>query len=422
MHKFLLFVLLGALLQAPGCREAPSYNASTAVRTIRTTAEELPDNQSPGNEDGRIKDKSAFSAERLFINETEAGDNLQRETQTAAHADNGKRKTPGKTPGTIGSSFEENLSLNSKSTSALSPASAATDTESAIFAEVSVQMPVSVSGPDSDFSAKNSSSEEFKTPDIFPDAAGDENALTTLKAVYEVRALGQTMMESELVFSFGQKEGGQKSNGLNKTKQNQKRQKGKENAAEIPFQITTSSRARGLLGLFVNAKNIFKTEGVIREESFIPFSSFFFKGSEENMKTVRIETDEAQNIKDYQTAMLDMMRRVQENPCAGSQIVTDGKRTMRMTFTPLTIKEEEISEEDKALAPVSFKKCALKLDLLKGKKKGWFWTREEKEPLILWFAGRPVQEDFPLHLLHKAQMKAPFLGTIEIRLKTAEVF
>jgi hypothetical protein len=247
--------------------------------------------------------------------------------------------------------------------------------------------------------------------DFFAQSAGLQNASDNLsahlKAVYEVRALGQTMMQSELTLHWAK----------------QTENKGK------PFQMTTFSKATGLLGFFVKSVNIFKTEGVKTQNGFIPFISVFQKGDAEPFQTVNIPTNAEQNIKDYQTAMLDMMQQVTVSACSGMQKVADGKRILNMTFIPLNEKMNKVAKKDKETSKLladenadEEKACALHIDLISGKKKGWFWTREEKSPLLLWFSKQTVSTEFPLRLLQKAQMKAPFLGTIEIHLKTVEVF
>lgn len=173
------------------------------------------------------------------------------------------------------------------------------------------------------------------------------------------------------------------------------------------YAIQTTTQTKGLLGLFMDSRQRFFTQG--RKESFTPdYSMMTRKGKEKT-----IDFTNYPNHFDYQTTVLALMKRQAPIPSITTYTVWDGKRVLLLTFTYLG--KEQLPSSDTPFQGTA-DKYTLHIDILSGKKKGWFFERmgqKENPPLRLWF--QPTGTDSQ-SLLVRGEFETALFGTITILL------
>ncbi len=155
------------------------------------------------------------------------------------------------------------------------------------------------------------------------------------------------------------------------------------------YKITTSSETKGILSLFLDARNVFDTAGRINKGSYTDIVYSMTGLDDGQVEKTTVLFNDKPGFIDYQTTMLWLMQLV--SPATQVMSVSDGKRDIEMTWV----------YEGKKLVPTR-KTClyqgkadvyALKLRITGGKRSGWFFKKIQESvisPFRLYFA--PVDE------------------------------
>lgn len=141
-------------------------------------------------------------------------------------------------------------------------------------------------------------------------------------------------------------------------------------ADEQAYDIHTKATAKGVLALFIHAQTEFETKGRIVDEE-IQVDESVMK-TKDNKKIVRIPqnfTDKPEYL-DYQSLLLHLLR-IKE-PETHTVLASDGKRDMRITL--IYDGQKELSSVYKRLKG-SAHKWSVRIDVIGGKKNGWFFER-----------------------------------------------
>ena len=173
------------------------------------------------------------------------------------------------------------------------------------------------------------------------------------------------------------------------------------------YTIQTATQTKGLLGLFMDSRQRFFTQG--RKDSFTPVYSMMTRKGNERI----IDFSNYPEHFDYQAVVWALMKQQPPVPPTLTYTVWDGKRVLLLTFTYLG--KEQLPPSD---APFqgSADKYTLRIDILAGKKKGWFFERmgrKENPPLRLWFQSTKADQR---SLLVRGEFDTALFGTITILL------
>ena len=155
--------------------------------------------------------------------------------------------------------------------------------------------------------------------------------------------------------------------------------------ADGTFHIETHAQTNGLLKMLLDAKTEFYSGGKISDNQFVIGNSYIKALSKNKHKKRVIDLTDKPNFWDYQTALFEVMHLAQ--PQDKTFQVFDGKRELLLTFKYMGPTELLPSQLMKYTGPADY--YTLTIDITKGKKKGWFFTRmgdRDNPPLHLYFA------------------------------------
>ncbi len=176
--------------------------------------------------------------------------------------------------------------------------------------------------------------------------------------------------------------------------------------------LQTVSQTRGMLSFFLDSKTQFDTTVKINKNQYIIEQSSMI--NIKNKKPVRTvwNFEEKQNFIDYQTILAAMMHEKVKGE-NHSFLVSDGKRDMNITLMYQGV--VELPPNDKMFFAGKAEKYDVSVDILSGKKKGWFFQRMKEHPgaLSLYFA-RIESYDNPILVL--GTFDTGVLGNISIYL------
>ncbi len=173
------------------------------------------------------------------------------------------------------------------------------------------------------------------------------------------------------------------------------------------YQIQITTQTRGILSVLLDAHTVFDAMGQKKSDWQIDRAKTVITGRKK--KTRHLDFSDRAGQLDYATLLLDNLLAPQTDSRAYT--VFDGKRTLRVTFAY----QGQVDSSELNLMP--HEKLAyytVSVEVIAGKKKGWFFNRmEDKEdsPLHLYF--RP-NEDGESTLVYAA-FDTALLGQITIR-------
>ena len=173
------------------------------------------------------------------------------------------------------------------------------------------------------------------------------------------------------------------------------------------YTIQTATQTKGLLGLFMDSRQRFFTQG--RKDSFTPVYSMMTRKGNERI----IDFSNYPEHFDYQAVVWALMTRQPPIPPTMTYTVWDGKRVLLLTFTYLG--KEQLPRSDAPFQGAA-DKYTLQIDILAGKKKGWFFERtgqKENPPLRLWFQSTNAARHA---LLVRGEFETALFGTITVLL------
>ncbi len=146
--------------------------------------------------------------------------------------------------------------------------------------------------------------------------------------------------------------------------------------------IETKAKSKGLLSLFIHPETIFQTQGKFFKSGLKVTDSVMKIKSGKEVEVVRQNFDKKPTYVDYQSILIHLMNTTSKSN--QTLFVSDGKRDMQVDITYQGIHSlERIHSELSGEADA----YSVRIRILNGKKKGWFFKRmqEEKEsPLWLY--------------------------------------
>lgn len=149
--------------------------------------------------------------------------------------------------------------------------------------------------------------------------------------------------------------------------------------------LQTISQTRGMLSFFLDSKTQFNTSAKINKDQYIIEQSSMINIKKETPVRTVWNFEEKQNFIDYQTILAAMMHERVKGKNR-SFLVSDGKRDMniRLAYQGAV----ELLPNDKTFFEGMAEKYDVSVDILSGKKKGWFFQRMKEHPgaLSLYFA------------------------------------
>ena len=148
------------------------------------------------------------------------------------------------------------------------------------------------------------------------------------------------------------------------------------------YMINTHSYARGILSLFIDSETIFQTRGKFEQNRLKIIDSVMKNKKRKYIRTTQQNFNEKQGFIDYQSILIELMRL--SDVQSHTFYVSDGKRDMRITLTYEG--KRDLSEINSGLTGQA-DAYSVQIDVIAGKKKGWFFERmreSQKSPLRLY--------------------------------------
>lgn len=172
------------------------------------------------------------------------------------------------------------------------------------------------------------------------------------------------------------------------------------------YRMQIDTETMGLFSLLFDNKTTLKSSGKIDKNQFIVSDSYIKSITGDKIKTKLVPISDRGTL-DYQTIVLDMMNL--PAPSSKKYLAFDGKRTLAVTFTYMG---EQVS--DMPDYPGMLDVYRVSIEVLSGKKKGWFFEQfqNDKAPLTVYFDRR-----LGPNRVVKTEFRTPLLGQIDIQLK-----
>lgn len=172
------------------------------------------------------------------------------------------------------------------------------------------------------------------------------------------------------------------------------------------YHMQTDIQTMGFLSIFFDNKTTLKSHGKIDKNQFVVVDSYIKSITGDKVKTKFIPISDRGTL-DYQTILLDMMNI--PYPYTKKYVAFDGKRTLAITFE---YEGEVLSDVPGYPGPLDVYRVSI--EVISGKKKGWFFEQfqNDKAPLRIYFDRRQGP-----NRIVKSEFKTPFLGRVDIRLK-----
>ncbi len=151
------------------------------------------------------------------------------------------------------------------------------------------------------------------------------------------------------------------------------------------YSIQTSSQTKGILSWFLDAKNVFKTTGLIKGNQYRNITYSMAGLDDGKWEETAVNFDEKPGFIDYQTIMLWLMRL--SVPTTQVMDVADSKRDIQMTW--VYEGQNSVPFREGCLYQGVADTYALRLKVTAGKKRGWFFKKVQesvKSPFRLYFA------------------------------------
>lgn len=149
------------------------------------------------------------------------------------------------------------------------------------------------------------------------------------------------------------------------------------------YQIRLTTQTRGLLSFLVDSESVFNSRGIWKNKEPKVIESYMETINGDRIKRRNLTFDDKKNQLDYPSVFLD--RLLDNSPQTKDYIVFDGKRTLKITFQyEGIVSGSEIGYSD----DLKLQYYTVTVDILAGKKKGWFFNRmkdKSSPPLHLYF-------------------------------------
>lgn len=150
------------------------------------------------------------------------------------------------------------------------------------------------------------------------------------------------------------------------------------------FYIETLGRMKGLLKILLETESKFYSNGNISDNQFVVNNSYIETLRNDKYKKRQIDLRDKPDFIDYQTVLFQVMLLPQ--PQDKTFRVFDGKRELLLTFK--YIGKTKLSKKSEMAYFGLADHYTLTIDIIKGKKKGWFFNRmgnKDNPPLHLYF-------------------------------------
>lgn len=189
------------------------------------------------------------------------------------------------------------------------------------------------------------------------------------------------------------------------------------NVDKNTYAAQTIAETKGILSILLDGETIFKSDGKIVDNQFVPINSLTETLTKKKHKKRQLDFMDKQGFIDYQTALLQMM--YLPYPQDRTFKVFDGKRELAVQFKYQG--EQYLNTSTSCIYDGAVDYYTVDITVTAGKKKGWFFNRmntKEQSPLRVYFGKA---QGIKGKVLVRATFDTSIFGVISIDMKSLNV-